>query len=136
MKAIGVAAGAACLAILAAGLAALAGLTQAAVVILGVAVAGLILLLLISLFVTDKNPTVRLAAQASAWGLSVLLIAFFALAASATSLRWPPRTAALLGVEDGVVAGGRANRSRRSRAAAGRGAMWSSISAWMTPIPA
>jgi uncharacterized protein YraI len=78
-------------------------LTQAALVILAVAVAGLILLLLISLFVTDKNPTVRLAAQASAWGLSVLLIIFFALAASATSLRWPPMPAALLGIEDGVV---------------------------------
>lgn len=75
--------------------------------ILGVAVAGLILLLLISLFVTDKNPTVRLAAQASAWGLSVLLIIFFALAASATSLRWPPMPAALLGIEDGVVCAAR-----------------------------
>jgi hypothetical protein len=105
VKALGVGAGAACLAVLTAGLAALAGLTQAALVILGVAVAGLIALLLISLFVTDQNPTVRLAAKASAWGLAALLIAFLALAASATGLRWPPMSASLLGIEDGVVCG-------------------------------
>jgi uncharacterized protein YraI len=61
--------------------------------------------LLISLFVTDQNPAVRLAARTSAWGLAALLIAFLALAASATGLRWPPMSASLLGIEDGVVCG-------------------------------
>jgi hypothetical protein len=95
--------GACCLAVLGAGLAAVEGLAQAARVLLGVALAGLILLLAVSHLVTSKRPAIRMAAKALAWGASVVLLVFFALAAAATSFRWPATTASLLGIEDGVV---------------------------------
>jgi hypothetical protein len=99
-------AAAACgLAILGAGLAALSGSTKAALVILAVALAGLILLFAASLFISDKNPTLRLAARSLAWALSALLLIFFAIAATAASFRWPPMAASMLGIEDGEICG-------------------------------
>jgi hypothetical protein len=105
VKGLGVAAAVCGLAILGAGLAALSGATKAALVTLAVGLAGLILLFVISLFVGDKNPTLRLAARSLAWAVSALLLVFFALTATAASIRWPPMTASLLGIEDGVVCG-------------------------------
>jgi hypothetical protein len=105
VKGIGVAAAVCALAIVGAGLALLSGATRAALVILAVALAGLLLLFVISLFVTGKNPTFRSAARASGWAVSALLLVFFALAATASTVRWPPVTASLLGIEDGVVCG-------------------------------
>ena len=103
--AIGFGIGASIIAAVCAALLVMAGHVRAGSVIAGVTVAGVILLLATGFFVTGKNPRTRMPARILAWGLSGVLVAFFAVAATGIGLKWPKAAATLLGFEDSLTCG-------------------------------
>lgn len=103
--AIGFGIGASIVAAVCAALLVMAGHGRAGSVIAGVTATEVILLLGVCFFVTDRNPKIRMPARVLAWGLTGVLIAFFALAATGIGLKWPKAAATLLGFEDSVTCG-------------------------------